>query len=149
MGGIQILRSSSMEEQQSLNRSRIMASVRSKNTAPELCVRRAIHRAGFRYRIHHSELPGSPDLVFKSRKIAVFVNGCFWHWHGCKRSRMPRSNSEYWTAKIERNITRDSRVESELIALGWRVVTIWECSVDQGIVDLLHVLRNTKLLHEG
>jgi DNA mismatch endonuclease (patch repair protein) len=119
----------------------IMAKVKSKNTTPELKVRRAVHAAGFRYSLHRKELPGSPDLVFRRHKLAVFVHGCFWHWHGCKRSRMPAANHDYWTAKIARNIERDKSDLDRLDALGWRHLIIWECELPAGIDELINLLR--------
>ena len=118
------------------DRSRIMARVKSKGTGPELEVRRKLHRAGYRFRLHRKDLPGTPDLLLPKHRVALFVNGCFWHWHGCKRSRMPNSNVEYWTAKIERNVIRDRSTREELERMGWRHRIIWECQVDEGL-DLL------------
>jgi DNA mismatch endonuclease (patch repair protein) len=118
----------------------IMAKVKSKNTTPELKVRRAVHAAGFRYSLHRKELPGSPDLVFRRHKLVVFVHGCFWHWHGCKRSRMPAANHDYWTAKIARNVDRDQRDLARLDALGWRHLIIWECELAAGIEQLIALL---------
>ncbi len=114
-------------------RSAIMRRVKSTGTEPELRVRRALHAAGFRYRLHRRDLPGRPDLVFPRYKLLVFVHGCFWHWHGCKRSRMPISNREYWEAKIARNVARDERTRSDLDALGWEQIVIWECQLPAGI----------------
>ena len=118
-------------------RSRIMALVKSKDTSPEMKVRRAVHQAGYRFRLHRSDLPGSPDLVLPRHRMAVFVHGCFWHWHGCRRSRMPQTNRVYWQAKIQRNMDRDVRTQAQLTELGWRVISIWECSLDSGISELL------------
>ncbi|MCC6313892.1 MAG: DNA mismatch endonuclease Vsr [Thermomicrobiales bacterium] len=118
-------------------RSQIMAKVRSRDTAPELAVRRAVHRAGFRYRLHRADLPGTPDLVFPRHRLAVFVHGCFWHWHGCKRSRMPAANRDYWERKIARNVARDTARQTELTALGWETRVIWECALDAGIAALI------------
>lgn len=123
-----------------IERSRIMARVKGKNTAPELKVRKAVHAAGFRFRLHRNDLPGKPDLVFSRFRIAVFVNGCFWHWHGCKRSRMPKSNSEYWAAKIERNVIRDRCNMDLLRQAGWDVHVIWECELREGIGTLIRML---------
>ena len=117
-------------------RSRIMAKVKSKDTGPELEVRRRLHRAGYRFRLHRADLPGSPDLLLPRFRVALFVHGCFWHWHGCKRSRMPKSNVEYWTAKIERNATRDRKTRGALERLGWKHRVIWECEVSAGVERL-------------
>lgn len=111
-------------------RSRQMALIRSKDTAPELAVRRLAHRLGYRHRLHRADLPGKPDMVFPSRKAAVFVHGCFWHGHDCRRgARMPKSNAEYWRTKIARNVARDAATVAALSAIGWRSLIIWECEV--------------------
>ena len=110
-----------------------MRQVKSVNTKPEMVMRRALHAAGFRFRLHRRDLPGSPDLVFPRFRAVVFVNGCFWHWHGCKRSRMPASNREYWEMKIARNVERDRQTLAQLDALGWEVHVIWECELQRGI----------------
>ena len=111
-------------------RSRIMAQVKSKDTKPEMTVRRLLHGMGFRYRLHRRDLPGRPDLVFPSRNKVVFVNGCFWHGHsGCVRARVPATNREFWLAKFERNQIRDSRNSAQLIDEGWDVMTVWECEM--------------------
>lgn len=109
-------------------RSRIMARVRSKGMKPEMKVRRLLHGLGYRYRLHRSDLPGRPDLVFPSRRKVVFVNGCFWHYHpGCDRVRIPATNRDYWVGKLERNRARDERNLSLLEEMGWSVMTAWEC----------------------
>jgi DNA mismatch endonuclease (patch repair protein) len=118
-----------------------MGRVRSKGTTPEMTVRRAVHAAGHRFRLHRKDLPGSPDLVFPRYKLAVFVHGCFWHWHGCKRSRMPATNHDYWTNKIARNVRRDEKARSELEACGWRCRVIWECELRGGSDQLLSELE--------
>ena len=114
-------------------RSAVMRAVKGRNTKPEMQVRRAAHALGFRFRLHRKDLPGSPDLVFPRLKTAVFVHGCFWHGHDCARgSRAPKTNADYWRAKIARNMARDARVRDELEALGWAVETIWECELKDG-----------------
>jgi DNA mismatch endonuclease (patch repair protein) len=118
-------------------RSAIMARVPSTGSKPELTVRRAVHAAGFRYRLNRTDLPGKPDLVFPQYKLVVFVHGCFWHWHGCKRSRMPAANRDYWEQKIGRNVERDKRHLVELDSLGWSVAVIWECELRTGIDALI------------
>lgn len=111
-------------------RSRTMRAVRSKNTKPELKLRQLLHRAGYRFRLYRKDLPGSPDLVFPRRKAVIFVHGCFWHGHHCRRgARMPKANAEYWAAKIARNIARDARSKEALEAAGWRVYLVWECQL--------------------
>ena len=109
-------------------RSRVMASVKSKDTAPEKRVRSAAHKLGYRFRLHRKNLPGKPDMVFPSRRIALFVHGCFWHGHDCKHGqRQPASNTDYWRDKLRRNTERDQRVQAELAGLGWMPFVIWEC----------------------
>lgn len=109
-------------------RSRNMARIRSRDTGPELLVRRAAHALGLRFRLHRRDLPGTPDLVFSSRRAAVFVHGCFWHRHpGCRMTYMPKSRVEFWRAKFETNVARDARKLGELAAVGWTPVVIWEC----------------------
>lgn len=110
-------------------RSRNMARIRSKNTAPELELRRALYSRGLRYRIHVRKLPGSPDVVLTKWKTVVFMHGCFWHGHTCKYSRLPKSNQEYWSSKISRNAEKDQQHLVALEAQGWRVLTVWECSL--------------------
>jgi DNA mismatch endonuclease (patch repair protein) len=111
-------------------RSRVMAKVRSKDTQPEMRVRRLIHAAGYRYRLHCRDLPGKPDLVFRSRRKVVFVHGCFWHRHpGCAHARIPKSRVEFWIAKLEGNRTRDHAIQQTLIDRGWGVLVIWECEL--------------------
>ena len=109
-------------------RSWLMARVRSKNTSPEMAVRRIAHALGYRYRVHRRDLPGCPDLVFSSRKAVVFVHGCFWHRHpGCSKASMPKSRVSFWTEKFQRNVVRDQENLTALENAGWRVLIIWEC----------------------
>lgn len=111
-------------------RSDIMSRVRSKDTRPELLVRRLIHGAGFRYRLHVRGLPGSPDLVFSSRKKVIFVHGCFWHSHtGCQHARIPKSRTDFWIAKLGANKMRDERNMDALADAGWKVMVLWECEL--------------------
>lgn len=111
-------------------RSRTMRAVRSRDTGPEMVVRRLAHGMGYRYRLHRKDLPGAPDLAFPSRRKAVFVHGCFWHWHDCPRGdRMPKSNRDYWTRKLSRNRARDAEHRERLWGMGWGVLTIWECQI--------------------
>ncbi|HNR35845.1 MAG TPA: very short patch repair endonuclease [Candidatus Hydrogenedentes bacterium] len=122
-------------------RSHTMRQVKSRDTYPELYLRRKIHREGFRYRLHNAKLPGKPDLVFPQYRLAVFVNGCFWHGHGCARgNRIPATNTAYWKVKIARNRERDFLKQEILGSQGWRVVVVWECSLDTGARDLLRRL---------
>lgn len=111
-------------------RSERMSRIRGKDTKPELALRRAMHRLGFRFRLHGARLPGRPDLVLPKYRAAVFVHGCFWHRHqGCKIATTPKSNTPFWQAKFDRNVCRDAEVAKALRNLGWRVFTIWECEV--------------------
>ena len=110
-------------------RSRIMASVGQKDTGPEMLLRSALHRAAFCYRLHDGDLPGRTDLVFPRFRAVVFVHGCFWHSHGCPRSTVPKSRSEYWKAKFESNRTRDERSVELLEERGWRSLVVWECAL--------------------
>jgi DNA mismatch endonuclease (patch repair protein) len=110
-------------------RSRMMAGIRAKNTVPEMTIRRALHRRGFRYRLHSRKLPGKPDLVFPKFGAVVFVHGCFWHGHDCHLFKWPSSRKRFWRKKIEGTRRRD-RVASEMIVnAGWRILTIWECAI--------------------
>lgn len=111
-------------------RSRIMRAIKSRDTKPEMLTRRTVHGMGYRYRLHRKDLPGKPDLVFPSRRKAIFVHGCFWHGHDCPHgSRTPKSNRDYWVAKISRNRERDAQSEAALKQDGWRVLTVWECQM--------------------
>lgn len=113
----------------SATRSRMMAGIRSTNTRPELAIRKALHAAGFRYRLHPRDVPGKPDMAFARYRAAVFVNGCFWHGHDCPLFRLPDTRREFWTAKIERNRQRDAEVRQQLQMAGWRSLIIWECAI--------------------
>ena len=134
-------------------RSRNMASIRSKNTKPELIVRRGLWRRGFRYRLNHKRLPGHPDLILRKYRTCIFVNGCFWHGHGISWNngqetvlpdgspsaertienseccRIPNTNREFWEAKIRRNKERDKEEQKKLAAMGWHCITVWECEL--------------------
>lgn len=111
-------------------RSRCMAAVKGKDTKPEMIVRKYLFSRGLRFRVQVRKLLGNPDIVLPKYRTVIFVNGCFWHKHeGCKYFRLPKSNVEFWKAKIERNVARDVHNEAELKALGWRVVRVWECEI--------------------
>lgn len=111
-------------------RSRCMAAIRGKDTKPEILVRKFLFSKGLRYRLNNRKLPGSPDIVLKKYKTVIFVDGCFWHGHeGCKYFRLPKSNTPFWEAKITRNIERDKETTQALTALGWKVISIWECEL--------------------
>jgi DNA mismatch endonuclease (patch repair protein) len=116
------------EPEVSLQRSAIMRAVKSKDTKPEIAVRRALHRLGFRFRLHRRDLPGRPDIVLPGRRLAIFVHGCFWHRHfNCRKATIPKTRIDFWIAKFEANTERDHQVERELVAAGWKVLVIWEC----------------------
>ncbi len=122
-------------------RSWIMSRVKGRDTKPEVAVRSALHRAGFRFRLHAKDLPGAPDIVLRKHRMVVFVNGCFWHGHGCPRgARIPAANRDYWVRKIARNQARDRRVQRQLRRLGWRVRVVWECKLERGIERVLRDL---------
>lgn len=108
-------------------RTKIMQAVKGRDTGPEWIVRRLLHRAGYRYRLHEKRLPGRPDIVFPGRRKAILVHGCFWHGHGCAKGRLPKSRLDYWGAKIAANQARDIRKQAELEALGWEALVVWQC----------------------
>jgi DNA mismatch endonuclease (patch repair protein) len=110
-------------------RSRMMSGIRGKDTRPEMFIRSALHRRGFRYRLHARGLPGRPDMVFPSRRAVVFVHGCFWHGHDCRFFRLPGTRREFWQAKLNGNRQRDVKVRSQLSVDGWRQLVIWECAL--------------------
>ena len=112
-----------------MNRSANMRAIRSKGMKPELTVRRLVHKLGYRYRLHRTDLPGTPDLVFVSRRKVIFVHGCFWHAHHCKVGHVPKSNVDYWAPKLQRNRKRDTKTLKALTAMGWRSLVIWECEI--------------------
>lgn len=126
-------------------RSRNMAKVRGRDTRPELKVRRALFAAGFRYRLHARNLPGHPDIVLARYRTAVFVHGCFWHGHGCRRSRRPRSNQEFWDRKLDRNLARDRRSQEDLAKAGYRVFVLWECELPSAIEKLIQELADLRV----
>lgn len=115
---------------------RRMARVRKKDSKPELIVRKLAHRLGYRFRLHRSDLPGTPDLIFPRLRKTIFVHGCFWHRHDCALAgKVPAKRQEYWLPKLQRNVERDAHVQRKLAMLGWSVLTIWECETrDRGAV---------------
>lgn len=122
-------------------RSKMMAGVRSKDTRPELQVRKFLHSQGFRYRLHAKELPGSPDLVLPKYNVVIFVHGCFWHRHdSCTYATTPATNVDKWLEKFSQNINRDKKNVDTLKMLGWRVITVWECALRKAPVDTLERL---------
>jgi len=107
-----------------------MAAIKSKNTKPELTIRKNLYELGFRYRIHNKNIPGKPDISNVSKKIAIFVNGCFWHYHkNCKYSRLPKTRKEWWEKKLKKNRERDKKNYLKLKLDGWNVIVIWECDI--------------------
>jgi len=119
-----------MDEQ----RSRIMRAVKSRNTRPEMTVRRLVHSMGYRYRLHRKDLPGKPDLAFISRRKAIFVHGCFWHGHDCPRgSREPKTNRDYWIPKIAKTRKRDKATMERLWKMDWKTLVIWECETKDAV----------------
>ncbi len=132
-------------------RHRCMAAIRSKDTKPELLVRKFLFGRGFRYRLNHSRLPGHPDLVLRKYRTVIFVNGCFWHGHeGCRNFRMPKTNVDFWSAKIVRNRERDREEQQTLAKMGWHCITVWECQLKpavrkQTLESLAHTLNHIYL----
>ncbi len=111
-------------------RSWLMSRVRSRDTIPERLVRSLVHRLGYRFRLHRRDLPGTPDLVFPSRRAIIFVHGCFWHRHrGCRKATVPSTRKEFWLQKFARNVNRDATVREALERAGWRVLIVWECEL--------------------
>ena len=114
-----------------IERSELMSRIRGKDSDPEMRLRRLIHRLGYRYRLHVKNLPGTPDLVFPSRRAVIFMHGCFWHHHeGCKLARLPKSKLDFWKKKLESNKNRDASQQLRLHELGWRVLVVWESELD-------------------
>lgn len=109
-------------------RSRMMSGIQARDTKPEILVRKALHAQGYRFRLHRNDLPGKPDIVLPRFRAVILVHGCFWHMHkGCKLARIPSTRTEFWSAKLHANAIRDETAHCRLLALGWRVLTIWEC----------------------
>lgn len=122
-----------MRKKSPMSRSQMMRAVRSRNTAPERIVRRGLFRMGFRFRLQRRDLPGTPDLFVLRYRVVVFVNGCFWHQHGCASTTRPRSNTEFWNRKLDGNASRDVRTLRELSMGGFRVAVVWECSLKKNV----------------
>lgn len=131
-----------MDVVDAVTRSRMMAGIRGKDTKPELIVRSFLHRAGLRFRLH-AKLPGKPDLVLPKHRATVFVHGCFWHRHeGCRYATMPANNAAFWQEKFAANVRRDAKVKQQLQELGWRVLVIWSCELDERkLTDLAATIR--------
>ena len=118
-----------MEKISKEKRSKIMSAIRSRNTKPEMIVRKYLFAHGFRYRINHPRLPGHPDIVLRKYRTCIFVNGCFWHGHDCIEFRPPKTRKEYWMNKIERNRERDKEEQRKLAEMGWHCIVVWECQL--------------------
>ena len=145
-------------------RHKAMAAIRSKNTKPEMIVRRGLWRRGFRYRLNHKRLPGHPDLVLKKYRTCIFVNGCFWHGHNVSSDiesseccKIPQTNTEFWVAKIRRNKERDKQEQKKLAAMGWHCITVWECelkgqqrqqTLDSIAFTLNHIYLQDRQIHK-
>lgn len=114
-----------------------MQSVKQKNTKPELVVRQLLHRLGYRFRLHRKDLPGRPDIVLPRHRKAIFVHGCFWHWHGCPKGQLPKSRLDYWLPKLEGNVNRDRTKIEQIESLGWDILVVWQC--ETGDLDKLAV----------
>jgi DNA mismatch endonuclease, patch repair protein len=127
-------------------RSLVMAKIKGKNTKPERLLRSALFRLGLRYRIHVKKLPGTPDIVLAKYKTAIFVHGCFWHYHkDCREGRIPSSNSKFWKEKLERNITKDKINIGALELAGWNVIVVWECEIEKQLeMTLNKIVSNLK-----
>ena len=122
----------------------MMAGIRGKDTQPEMLIRQGLHQAGFRYRLHNTQLPGRPDLVFSSRRAVIFINGCFWHGHRCHLFKWPSTRKQWWRDKINGTRQRDRRANRQLLFDDWRVLTIWECSLKGSTRrPLEHVISQT------
>lgn len=123
-----------------------MAAVKSKNTKPEMQVRKILHSLGYRFRLHRKDLPGKPDIVLPKFKTVIFINGCFWHQHvGCKHASIPQTNTEFWEKKLSNNVERDRKNYQALFDMGWKVLVIWECEVKKLISDKV---RLNEILNE-
>ncbi|MFC5865134.1 very short patch repair endonuclease [Acidicapsa dinghuensis] len=131
-----------MDKLDANRRSENMSKIRSKNTAPEILLRSLLHRAGYRFRIHRKDLPGTPDIVFPNLRKVIFVHGCFWHQHpDCREGRVPGSRREYWQPKLARNQERDATAIKQLIQQGWNAMTVWECEIEISHEDLLNRIK--------
>ncbi|HBG18746.1 MAG TPA: very short patch repair endonuclease [Desulfobulbaceae bacterium] len=135
-----------MDKFSTTKRSEIMAQIRAKDTKPEKIVRSLLHKMGFRFRIHRSDLPGTPDIVLPRHKTIIFVHGCFWHFHeGCKEAILPKTNTEYWREKLYKNIKRDQINNQELEKIGWNVLEIWECEIQDLRILSTKIKENIKI----
>lgn len=125
-------------------RSIVMSKIRSTNTKPEIILRSALHRLGYRFRIHSKQLPGKPDIVLAKYKTLIFVHGCFWHFHkDCPEGRFPSTNTEYWSEKIKKTIERDKQHQKLCKELGWTVLVIWECEIEKKLINILNKIKES------
>ncbi len=124
-------------------RSRNMSAIKSKNTKPEIKVRKVLHSMGYRFRLHSKDLPGSPDIVLPKYKTVIFVHGCFWHRHeNCKYASTPKTRQEFWEAKFRENINRDKLNQENLSSKGWKIIIVWECEIKDKDFDLNRLFKN-------
>ena len=124
-------------------RSRNMSAIKSKNTKPEIKVRKVLHSMGYRFRLHSKDLPGSPDIVLPKYKTVIFVHGCFWHRHeNCKYASTPKTRKEFWNKKFTENIKRDKLNQENLSSKGWKIIIVWECEIKDKDFDLNRLLKN-------
>ena len=126
-------------------RSKNMAAIKSKNTKPEIKVRKVLHSMGYRFRLHSKDLPGSPDIVLPKYKTVIFVHGCFWHRHeNCKYASTPKTRQEFWKNKFKVNVKRDLEIQEKIKNIGWKSVVIWECEINELIKDSSMIIDNLK-----
>jgi len=125
-------------------RSEVMSRIKSKDTKPELILRSSLFKLGFRFRVHRKDLPGKPDIVLPKYHTVIFVHGCFWHYHkDCQEGRLPSTNSEFWKKKLLRNIEKDKEHQQKCIELGWKVLVVWECELEQHLSKIMIKIKQT------
>jgi DNA mismatch endonuclease (patch repair protein) len=125
-------------------RSEVMSKIRGKNTKPEMILRSGLFRKGFRFRVNQKDLPGKPDIVLRKYRTVIFVHGCFWHFHkNCKEGRIPSSNSHFWKEKLEKNIKKDKKNIKALINIGWKVIVVWECKIENETNSVISKIVNS------
>ena len=135
--------SSEVMHKVSEQRSRNMSAIKSKNTKPEIVVRKILHSMGYRFRLHGKDLPGSPDIILPKYKTVIFVHGCFWHRHeNCKYASTPKTRQEFWEAKFRENINRDKLNQENLSSKGWKIIIVWECEIKDKDFDLNRLFKN-------
>jgi DNA mismatch endonuclease, patch repair protein len=122
-------------------RSEVMSRIKGKNTKPEMILRSELFRQGFRFRVHHKDLPGKPDIVLSKYRTVIFVHGCFWHFHkDCREGRIPSSNSKFWKEKFKNNVAKDIKHKQDCEALGWNVIIVWECEIEKRLNETMDKL---------